>query len=371
MDFRERRAPGDRQKAWPDTRTAVEPLGWFRPPARFGVSAFSRLPDYNGAVHPGYQTLAADYIRRQAKRLAGQLQGVRYAQDDDFVHGARVTTRRLRAALGMFADCFPAKRLKRWRKAMRRTTTVLGKARDRDVQIQFLCDTLGALNVRENVAGVAQVLAQLEHDRRRLQRKLLKAIDHLERKGILGEMRRTAKRAISRAKSKSQAPNMQAPRVLAEVARQVLRRLDKLLQHQDSLGNPDDRPGHHAMRIAAKRLRYTMEISRPTCPGQLDGAVKAMKKLQTLLGDIHDCDVWMDHLDAFARKQRRRTVAAFGRAGRFSHLDAGIQCLRQDRLSRRRKTFAELLDYWSELGRCRFWEELRSFAVKPRRGELT
>jgi hypothetical protein len=95
-----------------------------------------------------------------------------------------------------------------------------------------------------------------------------------------------------------------------------------------------------------------------------------MKKLQTLLGAIHDCDVWMDHLDAFARKQRRRMVAAFGHAGRFSRLDAGIQYLRQDRLSRRQKTFGELVDYWSELGRCRFWEELRSFAVKPPSGEL-
>ena len=37
------------------------------------LAVFPQLPSYNGAVHPGYQTLAADYIRRQAKRLAAQL----------------------------------------------------------------------------------------------------------------------------------------------------------------------------------------------------------------------------------------------------------------------------------------------------------
>jgi CHAD domain-containing protein len=202
--------------------------------------------------------LAADYVRRQAKRLAGQLQGVRDAQDDEFVHHARVATRRLRAAFRMFGDCFPPKRLKGWRKAMRRTTAVLGEARDRDVQIQFLYDSLAALNVREHVAAVAQMLAQLEHDRQRLQQKLLKAIGGLERKHVLREMRRTAKELITQAKSNSRFPNMQAPAVLAKVERQVLRQLDKLLQQQHSLGNPEDRAGHHAMRIAAKRLRYTM-----------------------------------------------------------------------------------------------------------------
>ena len=57
----------------------------------------------------GYRLLAAKYIRRQAKQLAEQFDGVRAAEDIEFVHRARVATRRLRAALRMFDDCFARK----------------------------------------------------------------------------------------------------------------------------------------------------------------------------------------------------------------------------------------------------------------------
>ena len=62
-------------------------------------------------IDPGYQLLAAKYLRRQAKQLAEQFDGVRAAEDIEYVHRARVATRRLRAALRMFGDCFPRRRV--------------------------------------------------------------------------------------------------------------------------------------------------------------------------------------------------------------------------------------------------------------------
>ena len=143
----------------------------------------------------GYRILAAQYVRRQAKQLAEQLEGVRAAEDIEFVHRARVATRRLRAALRMFDDCFAPKRVKRWRRAIRRITSALSDARDRDVQIELLCGTLSALNAKERFPGVARVLVQLERDRERLQRKVVKAVNRLEAEGVLKEMRGSAKRS--------------------------------------------------------------------------------------------------------------------------------------------------------------------------------
>ena len=88
--------------------------------------------------------------------------------------------------------------------------------------------------------------------------------------------------------------DIRTPEALARTSRHVLRRLDNLLQRQGALASPDDRERHHAMRIAAKRLRYTMEICRPMYPGRLDEPVEAVKRVQTLLGEIHDCDVWLN-----------------------------------------------------------------------------
>ena len=144
---------------------------------------------------PRYQVLAAGYVRRQAKQLAEQLEGVRQAADVEFVHRARVATRRLRAALQMFDDCFQRKQIKRWRKAIRRTTSKLGDARDRDVQIDLLCGALSVLNAKECFPGIARILVQLERDRERLQRKVVKAVDRLEAGDVLREMRRAPSRS--------------------------------------------------------------------------------------------------------------------------------------------------------------------------------
>lgn len=312
-------------------------------------------------MDPVCRLLAAKYIRRQAKQLASQLDGVRAAEDIEFVHRARVATRRLRAAVRMSEDCFPRRQLRRWRKAIRRTTAKLGDARDRDVQIELLCGALSALSTKECFPGICRLLVQLERDRERLQRKVVAAVDQLEKKGVLRKMRRVAKRIERR--TGSSADDVRTPATLERTRWHILRQLDELHRHQNSLDNPDDRAHHHAMRIAAKRLRYTLEIARPVYANRLEAAIEAAKRVQSLLGDVHDCDVWVEHLGAFAKAEHDRIVAAFGHAGRFSRLLPGIHHLREDRRCRRCEAFEQLVDYWAELGRRRVWQELRQIVL--------
>ena len=47
----------------------------------------------------------------------------------------------------------------------------------------------------------------------------------------------------------------------------------------------------HQLRIAAKRLRYTLELFREFLPEQANDAIKDLKGLQDALGLLHDCDV--------------------------------------------------------------------------------
>jgi hypothetical protein len=46
----------------------------------------------------------------------------------------------------------------------------------------------------------------------------------------------------------------------------------------------------HDMRIAAKRLRYVLELTSPVFGEAAEQAAKRAKRLQDLLGEIHDCD---------------------------------------------------------------------------------
>ena len=77
---------------------------------------------------------------------------------------------------------------------------------------------------------------------------------------------------------------------------------------------------------------YTMEIFQPVYEGRLDGFVKAMKGLQTLLGDIHDCDVWVEHLETFLGEERERTVVYYGHARPLRTLKVGLDFLQEEKL---------------------------------------
>ena len=303
-----------------------------------------------------YRFLAAKYVRKQAKQLAAHLDGVHTAEDIESIHQARVASRRLRAAMGMFCDCFDAKQLKKWRKQIRRVTTSLGDARDQDVQIEFLRGVLDALEEKACYPGIVRFLVKLEQRRERLQPKVIKAADRLEASGVLEEMRTVTKQILSDAKA--QEVSVQSPFVFGQTGRHILHNLEAMLPYQDSLADPEDQERHHAMRIAAKRLRYTVEISKPVYGGQLDGTLDAIKKVQTLLGEVHDCDVWIEHLRTFAGKERARILRRFGHAGAFARLQLGTEYLQQDRRKHRQQVFRELVDYWQELDRQRQWEKL-------------
>jgi CHAD domain-containing protein len=312
-------------------------------------------------VDRSYRWMAARYARKQAKQLGEQLPGIRKADDVECVHQARVASRRLRAALRVFRDCFPKKRWKRWRKEIRRITSELGEARDRDVQIEFLVDAMNHVVDPDHYPGIIRLLVQVESDREALQPEVLEAATRLHRSGVLGEMKDHAQKALSKGKDGRKGEPPSASDYACRRARKhVLKRLVELLALEDSLGDEGDIERHHAMRIAAKRLRYTLEIVSPVYEGRLDEIIKVVKRVQTLLGDIHDCDVWVEHLDEFAESQRQGILARFGTEGPFARLVPGIQHLRDDRLRRRAATFAELVKYWRTLGADGLWQRLET-----------
>ncbi len=294
-----------------------------------------------------YRFLAAGHIRRQAKQLAEQLDGVRAAEDIECIHRARVASRRLRAALKMFSACFGGKTVKRWWKQIRRITREMGDARDKDVQIDFLCGSLAAIDDKRCFPGIARLLAKLERERELLQPKVSKAADRLAKRNTLDQMQSVTKTLL--ADKDRLEPGDYSDFTRRQTRGHVLCRMEKLLRHQDSLQNPCDQRRHHAMRIAAKRLRYTIELARPVYGQSLDEALAAVKRVQTLLGEVHDCDVWVERVDVFAKAERRRITMFFGGAGRFARLEPGIQCLRQERQVRRGQVFEELVAYWQEL----------------------
>jgi CHAD domain-containing protein len=76
-------------------------------------------------------------------------------------------------------------------------------------------------------------------------------------------------------------------------ARIVRTRLDELRSFVDPALDPGAAAAQHDLRIAAKRLRYVLEITGPCFDAEADAAREAARDLQSVLGEIHDCDVML------------------------------------------------------------------------------
>jgi CHAD domain-containing protein len=124
----------------------------------------------------------------------------------------------------------------------------------------------------------------------------------------------------------------------------------------------------HDMRIAAKRLRYILEITGPCFGPYARTATRMTKELQDLLGEIHDCDVQVPETLAFAERLTAADAAALrAAAGDAPDLDpallkqaphmrdhAGLAALETHLRARRLLLFDRFLELWSDYERKGF-----------------
>jgi CHAD domain-containing protein len=78
---------------------------------------------------------------------------------------------------------------------------------------------------------------------------------------------------------------------LVDAAERIVRvRLDELCALAPAAMDPTDEKALHDMRIAAKRLRYVLEVTAPCFGRDAATAAKRARDLQDVAGEIHDCD---------------------------------------------------------------------------------
>ncbi len=101
------------------------------------------------------------------------------------------------------------------------------------------------------------------------------------------------------------------------VTRIVATRLDELRGFADDALAPEASEEQHSMRIAAKRLRYVLELFGPCLGDEAEQARQAAKQLQSVLGDLHDCDLMLSKVEgigsveAILRERRQRLFCEF------------------------------------------------------------
>jgi hypothetical protein len=167
---------------------------------------------------------------------------------------------------------------------------------------------------------------------------------------------------------------------LADNAERIVRvRLDELCGFMPTAADPRAVVALHDMRIAAKRLRYVLEITGPCFGDYAASATRMVKDLQDLLGEIHDCDEQVPAVRAFGEGLRAADAAALAAAaGGAPDLDpallrraphrrdhAGLAALETHLRARRALLFDRFLALWADYERKGFRARLE-YAVSER-----
>lgn len=145
----------------------------------------------------------------------------------------------------------------------------------------------------------------------------------------------------------------------------IAARLQELLQWEPYIKDPARVSELHQMRIAAKRLRYTLEVFAPVMRGVIPPFVERLKVLQDLLGDIHDLDV----ITPILVRAARRALRVGQEGGAWQQMDVngvlGLCSLCRRKLTARRRLHRQFRTEWRRLRKESLLERLADQPLLP------
>ena len=238
-----------------------------------------------------------DVVLEQWHELLRLRREVLKTSDIEAIHDLRVSSRRFRAALGLFETWLPPKITARLKKDLRGLTRTLGGLRNIDEALQFFRLRIPA----EAVTGfqlsyvltlmrsgellrIEKVLKDFDH--RRLNRSVCKAANTLEESQIVHNTTRPLATCFS------------------DTGTALFQTIERLLPTALAPGQCESR---HALRIAIKKWRYFLEITAPVLKHDYSSTLGLLKEYQTILGRMNDVAEFGTLCSGLALSRRERT----------------------------------------------------------------
>jgi CHAD domain-containing protein len=253
-----------------------------------------------------------EYAADQAKKLLGQLafqvSRTTRRHDPDEVHDLRVAIRRLAQALVVFERCFPGKEAAKIRRRLKEMLALAGEVRNCDIALKFLS--------RSDLAEGDALYTRLETGRREAERTLVGLLRRWTGRNSSAKWRRSLETGSASKPFCRNATEDTAQQVLSRMAEKFFKTGDEAVAAKAS---PKDL---HRFRIHSKKLRYSLELFAPLYGPALNNCLEPIRKVQTLLGAINDCQTTREllsryggdkGLDAKLKKRQRRKTDEFSR----------------------------------------------------------
>ena len=212
--------------------------------------------------------------------------------DAEALHDFRVALRRLRSTVRAYERHLGDSLGKKDQRRLRRLARATGGARDAEVHIDWLQARMDSLGPDERF-GAAWMLDELREEKERAEKALRKEVskDFAKERWRLTKQLKFYRTEVS-IDQPAGGPVLAA--VLGRLVREAALEAERHLQRVDSIHDQDEA---HEARIAGKRLRYLLEPFADEVEGGPE-AIKRLKKLQDVLGDMHDADVMIAQVRA-------------------------------------------------------------------------
>jgi CHAD domain-containing protein len=292
--------------------------------------------------------------------MRGEIVGVIQADDIECIHRMRVASRRLRNAMDIFQECFRKREHNTWMEVIKNVTRSLGAARDIDVQINLVQQIKKDCTEVQNQPGLRRLLLRLDQKRETLQKNVILCMGEIRNNVVLDEMYASLSKNIAEGGEQPLSSDLYHLSY-----KTIHQRLVDFCSYQDVIHLPDKKQELHNMRIAAKWLRYSLEVFSPLYSSGLKNPLNTCREAQEILGNIHDSDVWVSFLTEFMEKEKERTLKYYGYLRPFYRLRPGIEYFQENRLSVRDVLYKKFLGRWQKWQKVDVWGELNSTIKIP------
>lgn len=229
-------------------------------------------------------------LRMHLARMLAAEEGTRLGEDIEELHRMRVATRRMRSVWRVFDGAYRPKVQRRYVRELRSVASALGTVRDLDVQLEALgawATTPEAASDGDATPALRPFRDELEARRDEARRDLISLLDSRRYQDFVNDyLDLTATLGVAERATPPGSP----VQVRHTAGGRIWTAYEHLRAHEAILGWADI-PALHAVRIDAKRLRYTLESFREVLPPATNELISRVTALQDHLGELNDADI--------------------------------------------------------------------------------
>ncbi|HEY6391850.1 MAG TPA: CHAD domain-containing protein, partial [Bryobacteraceae bacterium] len=247
---------------------------------------------------------AAEHAQKLLGQLAFEINRVTKSRNPESVRDLRVSLRRFSQTLQLFRDFFPGGKMHKIGLRVKKVMRSADELRNFDTTLRLLS--------KAHRSGSSALRSKLQARRKDSERLLVGLLKRWTERQSSVKWRASLQAAVAKSEGESaQGTRKLTPRLAAKF-------LEKGKRAARANASPRDL---QACRTAARKFRYALELLGPVGRSPLNAWLPDIKRAQTMLGEITDCQAARDlvssypaadRFDSWLKKRQRKAANAFG-----------------------------------------------------------